>query len=572
MTGRFAPRLALVALIGCFAALAPATSVAHGPGLDPALLGTTSGTSAVPAAPLRAEGCPTAADPSAFADADRMLELNKVMSDFGPRPTGSRSHERFIDWLRKRMSALPGMGMESIGYEFDRWTERRSEVELLGGPAESSPVPVSSAVPYSASTAAQGVTAPLAYVPSDTAIGDQDVAGKIVVRDFLPASVPNAVFTALSWWSYDPDLVLTQTIAGSYERDWLSGQRQVDLRAAEDAGAAGLVFVHGFPHEQVAGHYAPYDGIRWGVPAVYVGADEGAQLQNAAASGRSARLRLDAAEGPATTHALVATLPGASDERIVVTSHTDGINAVWDNGPISMLAMAEHFASLPQQCRPRTLQFIFTTGHLFQALGGPGTHDGSARMMAEQLDADYDKGTVATVLAVEHMGARNYVPAPREGHPGRELVPSGLNEASSFFIGESPALIESVLQSVVTNDLRETIALRGADLPGPHIPPHYSFGGEGGPYHQRLVPTIAFVTGPWTLFNPAFGLEAIDKELLRDQTLVFADIVHNIETLPREALGGGYLAYREARDVFCSSALGAFGLANCPSSAEQLIP
>jgi hypothetical protein len=147
------------------------------------------------------------------------------------------------------------------------------------------------------------------------------------------------------------------------------------------------------------------------------------------------------------------------------------------------------------------------------------------------------------------------------------LVPTGLDEATSFFFGESPAISAAVLQAVVHNDLRETIALRGADLPGPHIPPHRSFGGEGGPYHQRLVPTIAHVAGPWTLFNPAFGLEAIDPDKLHAQTLVFADIVHGIETTPREVLGGGYLAYREARNVFCSSAFGAFGLAECPSAA-----
>ena len=39
---------------------------------------------------------------------------------------------------------------------------------------------------------------------------------------------------------------------------------------------------------------------------------------------------------------LIATLPGGSSERLVVASHTDGMNAVWDNGPISMLALAKH--------------------------------------------------------------------------------------------------------------------------------------------------------------------------------------------------------------------------------------
>ena len=51
-----------------------------------------------------------------------------------------------------------------------------------------------------------------------------------------------------------------------------------------------------------------------------------------------------------------------SEERLVVQSHTDGMNAVWDNGPTAMIAMAEHMAALPKECRPRTIEFVFTTG------------------------------------------------------------------------------------------------------------------------------------------------------------------------------------------------------------------
>ena len=558
----------IAAAFGCAALFAPAVGAAHTPVLDASFLSGQSTTAAESAAaPLaRAEGCPTTVDPAAFTNTARLFALNKVMSDFGPRPTASRAHARFVNWLDRSMRRMPQMHMESMSHAFERWLERRSSLRVLDGSPKGQAIRLAGAVPYSQPTAG-GVSAPLVHVPADTQIDAANARGKIVVRDFVPASIPNAVFTALEWWSYDPDLVLTKTIGDNYERDWLSGQRQVDLRAAKDAGATGLVFVHDLPYDQVKGHYAPYDGIRWGIPALYVGADEGAQLKRAAESGRSARLALSASESPATTRTLIATLPGMSDERIVVTSHTDGINAIWDNGPISMLAMAKYYAALPQECRPRTLQFVFSTGHLFQALGGPGTHDGSARMMAERLDSDYDRGTVAAVLAVEHMGARSYAAEPWPGHAGRRLVPTALDEPTSFFFGESPAISAAVLQAVVHNDLRETIALRGADLPGPHIPPHRSFGGEGGPYHQRLVPTIAHVAGPWTLFNPAFGLEAIDPEKLHAQTLVFADIVHGIETTPREVLGGGYLAYREARNVFCSSAFGAFGLAECPSAA-----
>ena len=53
-------------------------------------------------------------------------------------------------------------------------------------------------------------------------------------------------------------------------------------------------------------------------------------------------------------------------------------------------------------------------------------------------------------------------------------------------------------------------AAAATDAPAPKIPVHNSFGGEGTEYQQHLLPTISLVTGPWTLYNPAFGMEAID--------------------------------------------------------------
>ena len=169
---------------------------------------------------------------------------------------------------------------------------------------------------------------------------------------------------------------------------------------------------------------------------------------------------------------------------------------------------------------------------------------------------EYDQGTVAAVLTVEHMGARNYEAEPRPGgRPGQRLVATGKHEPNSFFFGESPALSEATLNAVVGRDLRATIALRGADLPSAQVPMHRSFGGEGGPYHVHLIPTVAFVTGSWMLFSTAFDIdELLDRDLLHKQTLVFADILHNLETVPRETIAGGYLAQREARNGLSGAA------------------
>jgi hypothetical protein len=522
------------------------------------------------AGPARAvpvlDGCPTAADPAAFESADRLLADNQVQQGIGMRPTASPNQLRYIGWLERQLRALPGMQVGGVDYTVDRWLAKDQGLEVGSSARGLRRLSVSGPVPYAKAGAATG---PLVYVPQGTAISARDVAGKIVVRDAAPGSVPNAAFAALEWGTWDPDLSLTKDIASNYERDYLGYEPRItDLEEAAAGHAAGLVFVHGFPAAQVRDQYAPYEGTRWKVPALYVGVDEGQKLLAQAQSGGVARLRLSASEGPAPTRTIVATLPGTSDERIVVESHTDGMNAIWDNGPIAILALARHFAALPLACRPRTLQFVLTTGHLYQHLLGGADRGGGAEQEAKELDADYDKGTVAMAFALEHLGAHEYAAQPRPGGlPGRELVPTGQTEPTGIFVGPSPVLVNTVQREVVANDLRRTIILRGADLPGAHIPIHESFGGEGGAYEQHLVPTIALVTGPWTLYNPAFGMEAIDGDLLRRQSLVFADLIHDAAVLPREVLGGGYVGERAARSALCASAFAGMGFVRCGDDA-----
>ena len=536
-----APLLALLALAGV--ASAHSGRLYAKPARDPGWL----------VAPQVAAGCPTAVDPARFASADELYRANARMAAFGERPTASRNHERFIGSIERSLRALPGVEVDKLAYPVNRWDLRK--VSLRAGGKR---IRVAGSVPYSKPGR---VSAPLVYLPPDVPIEEADVRGKIVVRDTVTNVVPKAAFLALMWWSHDPDNELLLGTGGNYERENAGEARIHDMETAGKGGAAGVIFVHGFPHSQKRGQYAPYEGVVWPVPSVYLGADEGAQVKALAARGESARLVVDARTRRAETHMLVATLPGLSDEKIAVQSHTDGMNALWDNGPVAMVEMAEWFAKIGRECRPRTLQFAFTTGHLYQHLVHPD-RDGSAEQFAKKIDEEYDNGKAALVVPMEHLGARGWDAVARGGGlPGRKLVPSRLNEPSSMFIGESPALIATALSTVRSHDLREAIALRGADLPGLQIPPHDNYGGEGNPYQHHLIPTVSLITGPWTLFDPSFSLEQlVDKELLHRQTLTFTDLVHNTSTMPRQVLGGGYVGYREARRLTCGTALEALAL------------
>src|SRR5262245_18762074 len=113
-----------------------------------------------------------------------------------------------------------------------------------------------------------------------------------------------------------------------------------DLRNAAAAGAKGILFVKDLPKEQIKGLYEPYEGAGWGVPGLFLGADEGKRLTDATAAGAnpSARIMLNARYDKVTTPTLIATLPGVSPQRVVVDSHTDGTYAAEDNGPVAMVA------------------------------------------------------------------------------------------------------------------------------------------------------------------------------------------------------------------------------------------
>jgi hypothetical protein len=360
-------------------------------------------------------------------------------------------------------------------------------------------------------------------------------AGKIVIRELRPIGVPYGLFEQIASHWYDPRHTLVP--AALYEREHLSHQTLDDIEAAGAAGAAGLVMVQEFPREQIAGQYQPYRGRVWPLPGVFLGADEGRALIELATGGGAPRARLitRGTSRRALTWNLIATLPGAGPDKIVVASHTDGMNPLWDNGPLAMLALARHFASLPIACRPRTLEFAFTTAHLYLS------EHGAARY-AESLVPNCD--TVPLVVVLEHLGANEFLAQPRPNGVGRVLAASGFPELTFIFATPTAAILDAAAASVTHHDL-ERVAV---------IP--FSTGianGEGKAYESRGFPTLAAIAAPWTLRTPAFGMETVDVPAMRRMTLAFRDMIVRLQALPRETTAGGRacrsVPTRAARDA-----------------------
>lgn len=494
-------------------------------------------------------GCPESIDPASFATADDLRDLNAKIAGFGLRSTASAEHESMIDWVEDSMRALPGVAIDSDDYQIKRWQPSplasdgpgrdlvaAGKLAVLQPDAAPEVLRTAGAVPYSLPTGEEGRTAPLVYLPPGTAITPENSKGRIVIRDVQSPAVPYATFAAFSHYM-TPDF----PVAGDYERPFTAAL-ETDPLAAGLAGAAGLILAWNVPAEQIQGYFDPHTGTHFTVPAVWAGVDEAVRLKQLAESGTEAKISVLADVDTAPTRNLIATIPGQSQERIVINTHTDGATWVQENGSAAVLALAQYLSRLPLECRPRTYEFVFASAHLHMSREGTDRY-------ATELDKEYDSGSVAFDFSVEHMGTREILPVDRTDGPGQRLEFTGVGEPYSWFAGsESPALVAALVAAVKSHPLDRTAVLRGFDRPQPaRVPVFCSFGGLGTSFHNRLIPTIGGISGPWSLWAPSFGADAIDFERMHQQTLVMGDTLLALDSTPREELAGGYPAERAAR-------------------------
>ncbi|RAS70403.1 hypothetical protein C8D87_101703 [Lentzea atacamensis] len=432
-------------------------------------------------------------DDRRFPSAATLRDLNAQVAGFGVRATGSPAHHRLVSWLERQVSRLPGMSVRSERFPVHRWQPRPGFL-LSGGV-----VPVAAPIPYSAPGLRSGE---LIHLPTAEPITAANARGKVVLRDF-PA------------------------VDRGYHAE---PQLHRDMIDAGLAAAAGVIVALPFPHEQARGYWDPHTGTHYRVPGVFVGSDAALKLK----AGTRTTIGVLAGRAPAVTRSLIATLPGQSRERIVIDTNTDGVGWVQENGTVALLALAEHFARLPPRCRPRTLEFVFATGHLHRPAEG-------SEFRARALDAEYDSGSVAFAFVLEHLGTREFLPS------AGSLRPTGAAELSGWFAG-SPVLARTAATALAGRQVDRTFVLPGIDVPVPgRAPPQCSFGGIGTHFHSHLVPAMAMISGPWTLWAPSFGAEAVDHERMRRQTLAAGDAVLALGPVPREQIAGPYLDLRRAR-------------------------
>ena len=495
---------------------------------------------------------------------------------FGTRYTGSSGHAAYVDWLAGQLSAVPGFRMRTDRLTFSRWLAREFAltVSVPASAGRSGPVPVTYYYPYSGQTPPGGVT------------------GRLVDLGFYPAA---SGFTGAFWKPARGGIALVraappvfpldlaQTPTGGYVPGQISAVAAIEYAAyaaaltnpawqgifepvplldAKNAGVLGVVVAWtGLPDDEAANLYNPFttsypaaSGLPApgdpGCPAVWVGDAAGAELAGLAAGGQASAtlvLTADITAG-AATETVWGWLEGSGEtgEHIIINTHTDGPNAVEENGGLGLLALARYLAALPS--RNRDMYFALVTGH-FQLpqfsrtivnLAHPEVGQGAVSVW--MLDHPHIWQAAVLGVTAEHLGATMWTNDPETG----QYVPAGGSEwSATYTVPRDVISLINAEKDAYLSAVRAVNASGWPDYPVATVRPGAfpAYVGEGSSLYAAGLGTVSLCPLPTYLLQAGdtqqpqlLDLDKLDQRLMYGQILALAQTIGTLDALPASAL------------------------------------
>jgi hypothetical protein len=436
-----------------------------------------------------------------LASADDMMGWISTVVEQGIRRPGYPADIWAEQWIRDQFTAFGLQDPTLDPVQVKRWQLQQCSLMVW---ADAAPQDVRSipcfAVPYSAATL--GLEKPVSLFAPDA-----DVTDRIAVVEHTFLTLPQTIIRAFSTREYDPDGefdTISQTLP-------FAAAFQNVMEPAITAGAAGFIGIVGAPFD-THDYFVPYDAVERPIPGVWISASDGAALKEFLASGAaSGRIVVDSTLDDFTSHNVIATLPGNSDEWIIIGSHHDGpwASAVEDASGISMvLAQARYWSQVPQRERPHSMMFVLQAGHMS---GGAGLI-ASVTRDAERLNK------VVLELHLEH--------AAREARAENGvLIPTDKPEVRWWFTSRIGFLEDAVEQALQSEDLRRSFIMPPDGFPpGSPAPPT-----DGAFFHPAGVPIVNFLTAPMYLFAAQDTLDKIHTPSLVPITRAGIRIINSLQ-------------------------------------------
>ncbi len=390
----------------------------------------------------------------------------------GPTYSGNESWQSYMAFIEKRLKQYGVVDITKNKWTYNRWyTSDWPDDTKWSLVADGQPVKVAHYAAYSGSTGPEGITAEMALYTPQTP--PESLKGKIVVFRTAPHPKPPLDDEYKKWFTLNDyeyrneadDLppLFTQIATSesvSFDVWWQLRQTVLVYRVLNKAQAAGGIVVFDMGYDRLAGLYSFPVMPQYNVPNLYVDRVAGQKILQDAKAGKQATLKLLAKVEPTETYQLIGYLPGRhygtpQDEKILLTSHTDGPAVLQDNGALGLLGIVAYFSHFPQAERPRTLMLYMDNRHYM-----PGMEKAFEKEDYFTKNPDAKKALVALV-ATEHLGQIEY----RE--KGNTYEPTGKLEPAFLWTRNSQILIDKAVKAVQENKWPR-VMVQCVERPGKH--------------------------------------------------------------------------------------------------------
>ncbi|KAJ7636849.1 hypothetical protein FB45DRAFT_907485 [Roridomyces roridus] len=441
------------------------------------------------------------------ADADLAWFQSEIdlLAKLQARLTGSPTHNILIAHIESSLKAI-GFFVQSDTISFS-YNDPPVVQPILAVHGQLQSIQLAGAIPYSG-TNLSTVTGKLVNVMT---------TNSSAATDWAPAkgaiAIANLTNTALNFntlfgtWS-----TLPVPFPAAIGVPAVSAVGGTNLAAAADAGVRGVVYVwDGISTELADAQYIPFQESNPAIPGVFVATSKAAeQLVAAAASGSTGTLSLPEVRIPNVhSRTLYVVVPGTDkslrNETAILSTHTDGVNALEENGHIALLHYAKQLKAHPPR---RTTILLFVTGHMHYGQLVPAPQRATNVWLSAH--PELWNGTVGKTAVfgscVEHLGGVKFV---ENLSKNTYTITDALEPEWLFASSSSLASLTQELWSGVEPNITRVLNPNTGQIPQ---------SGEGRPLLVAGIPEVSLVTSPpWLL--KIYGKDFDERKLINTEAL-----------------------------------------------------
>ncbi|MHA1253988.1 MAG: M28 family peptidase [Promethearchaeota archaeon] len=430
---------------------------------------------------------------------EEIFQIVKDICNFGFRRAGTPPAHKAEMYIYEKLKEVGVDDVKLENVDFTRWWAERHELTIISeetpGVMEDQNIQTFPSW-FSVSTPPEGIKAEVAYVR----YGTKSDFREIDVKDKI------ALIEGKMLLNFRPTHNIFNTI-----------------EVAEKKGAKAVICINGSPADSIT--YTNYSNMfqltstkivpSITLPVLSINNHDGEYLKYLCTQYHktlTVKLVEISKTGPATSNTIIGTLPGKSDDIIVIGTHTDStFTGAFDNAAANagLITLAKHYAKLPPEKREKTMIFAGWTGHECESIG--------SRKFVETHEELLPK--ITTFIELDGFGCNGYYNQADGG-----IIDTNLDERRGIFTTDNSVLLSFASDAVMKYKLLPAVSLSAILLEV----------GDYAPFAKKNVPSLLII-GKSPLYHTELDtIETIRPDQLERSAKAHIEIINKIHSTRAE--------------------------------------